>query len=92
MSRVLASFPDAPPKRRVLPCYNWALWFDGRVHALSADEYRDVYVFRNAAHSMAARYGLRVRTTVIDRELILQAEETGEIPDRSFRRLAVGQQ
>lgn len=77
MSRVLPQFPKIFPKSRALPKYNWPLWLDGRVHALSASEYGDPYTFRNSAHIFARRHGLRVKTAVHNNEMIIQARGHG---------------
>lgn len=73
MSRVLKAFPEPPRRQQSKPKYNWALWLDGRVHALSRDEYVDAYVFRNSAHTYATRKEMRLRTAMIDGELVIQA-------------------
>lgn len=84
MSRVLERFPKPPERRSTRQKYNWALWFDGRIHALSPDEYGDAYVFRNSAHTTGARKGFRVRTAFIGDELIIQAivDPTRDIRER----------
>jgi hypothetical protein len=72
MSRILDSFPEAPRRKSVSPKYDWEKWFDGRVHALTRDEFGDPYVFRNAAHSVANRKGVRLKTVMLGDELVLQ--------------------
>lgn len=73
MSRVLPTFPEPPRRKQSKPKYDWTLWLDGRVHALSPEEYGDLYVFRNSAHAYATRKLKRLRTALIDGELVLQA-------------------
>jgi hypothetical protein len=74
MSRVLARFPTVPQRNGTFePRYNWDQWLDGRVHALALNEYGDAYRFRNAAHRMAKRKGVRIRTAVVDGEMLIQA-------------------
>lgn len=87
MARVLERFPDTPRMRRIHAGYDWDAWFDGRVHALSADEFGgDVYVFRNSAHKQAVRRNLDLRTTYLDGEFVLQAKPIRE-PNIQFARI-----
>lgn len=75
MSRVLKKFPEPRNRRRVLPKYDWATWFDGRVHALSPSEYGNVQAIRNAAWRYAKHRGVRVRTCVNEHhEFVIEAE------------------
>jgi hypothetical protein len=73
MSRVLDHFPDPPPRTYTLPKYNWRLWLDGRIHALTREEFVDRDLFCNAAHQIAKKRGITVRTRMIDDEMIVQA-------------------
>lgn len=81
MSRVLEAFPDQPKRVYVLPKYRWDIWFDGRVHALTPDEYGDSTTFRNSAHRVALRKGFRLRTVMIAGEFVLQATYRQEEED-----------
>ena len=74
MSRVLAQFPPIPARTRSFKrLYDWEQWLDGRVHALALSEYGDPYVFRNAAHAAATRKKVRIRTAVVEGEMVIQA-------------------
>jgi hypothetical protein len=74
MSRVLDQFPPIPPRQRPRTGrYDWDLYLDGRVHALTPAEFREPYTFRNAAHQMAGQRGIRIRTAMVDGEMIIQA-------------------
>jgi hypothetical protein len=74
MARVLKEFPVVPRRKGSFETkYEWDAWLDGRVYALAPSEFGDAYVFRNAAHAMASRKGVRIRTAVVDGEMIIQA-------------------